>query len=809
MQEKKDKKYWKERRRFRRREKRSEKRKQFKEKVQGLTSCIKEKISEIRRKRKERIRQEQLEEERRKRQEKEAGGFWAVRRRRIRRFFIRKWRTLQKLIRADYRHWVAVGLLALSVLAAFTVCKLSSLRFWSALGDVGSSIKFYFLNMIGAEYAGEATVNIVPTVDLQQICPFSIADVLRKFELLGDAIFAKEMFLLYLSATARVCRNICLYVLMFGPVLICLVFVIRSIVLSPRTERKDTRPLLFWKEHVRPVFRSAFGWIKDLLSFIGDEGYEFWFILIWLFNLNIFTMAAEFIAWYFYFVAAFSFDTLGVNLFRWFIDVLITLWSAPWWFWAIVAWTLFDDFRRNIGYRVLRRHEALNAGYFASLPVVSLVVGTMGKGKTTCITDMGLTGQNYFRRKAQELMFDLDMKFPNFPYQRLEDAIDGAHRAGVIFNLASIKPFLIKKKRIYDAHPQPHRLFGYDVEKEAVTFNNDLSVSSLFSMMESYAKLYYLYTIESPLISANYSVRSDAILHDEGNYPLWDDDFFEQDVEDSEDREQYCHIIDMDTLRMGKLMDPENPRKGSKEFGVDLISEMGKERGNAVENKGMKKEAKECNPLNDGFNIRLKMHRHPAVIENFSFAKIIGDEQREESLGADARDLADVVKIRERSDLKIAMPFYALGNLIYALTYDRFRNFYYGELRFIRGDNSLFLYAVKNAFCTFYHYHTRIVNRFGYRELVLERQSGTGEGEIELCKYYLANKKIYSRRFKTDCYADLFAVQAAKAKCGLEDYPQYQGLQAKASEYPEQHSYFAENTLKQAKSENEENNEEA
>lgn len=422
---------------------------------------------------------------------------------------------------------------------------------------------------------------------------------------------------------------------------------------------------------------------------------------------------------------------------------------------------------------------------------------------------MGLTGQNYFRGKAQELMFDLDMKFPNFPYQRLEDAIDGAHKARVIYNLASIKPFLMKKKRIYDAHPQPHRLFGYDIEKEAVAFNSDLSVSSLFSAMESYAKLYYLYTIESPLISSNFSVRSDTLLYDEGNFPLWDDDFFEIDMKESEEREQYCHILDMDTLRMGKLMDPENPRKGSKEFGIDLISEMGKERGNAVENNGMKKEAKECNPLNDGFNTRLKMHRHPAVIENFSFAKIIGDEQREESLGADARDLADIVKIKERSDLKLAMPGYALGNLIYALTYDRFRNFYYGELRFNRGDNSLFLYAVKNLFCAFYHHHIRIVNRFGYRELILERQSGTGEGEVEQCKYYLANKKIYSRRFKTDCYADLFAVQAAKAKCGLEDYPQYQSLQAQACEYPEQHSYFAESTLKQAKTEDKENNEEA
>ena len=355
---------------------------------------------------------------------------------------------------------------------------------------------------------------------------------------------------------------------------------------------------------------------------------------------------------------------------------------------------------------------------------------------------------------------------------------------------------MMRKKRQYDAHPSAHRLFGYDTDKEKIVFDNDLSVSYLFASLENYAKLYYLYSIESPLISANYSVRSDSVLEDNGNFPIWDDDFFERDVAESEELEQFCHIEDMDTLRMGKLMNPDNPHKGSKEFGIDLLSEMGKERGNAVENKGMKKDAEECNPLNDGFNTRLKMHRHPAVIENFSFAKIIGDEQREESLGADARDLADVVKIKERSDLKIAMPFYALGNLIYSLTYDRFRNFYY-ELRFERGDSSLFLYAIKNLFCLFYHHHMRIVNRFGYRILVLERQSGTGEGEVELCDYYLANKKIYSKRFKTDCYADLFAKQSAAADCGLEDYPQYRGIQAQTDELHQQNSYFMERSLNQ------------
>ena len=713
-----------------------------------------------------------------------------------RRVFLRFGRKLRRLPDADYRHYIALALLALSITAFSTVCLLSAERLAMAFVDLKNSFLYYLCFLAKTPYRGEVTSNILPAVDLQRVCPFSIDEFLRKLNLLGDALLTKEMFMRYVRATGLFLFNATFYIAMYSLPVVCLYFLLQSLVFRNVTDRKDTTPLLFWKKHIRPVFRAVFGWIRDFFRFMKDRGYEFWLVLIWLFNLNIVTMIIEFFAWYLQFCAAFSFDSIKVNLFRLLIDGLIMLWSAPWWFWCIVFWIAFDEFRRSIGYSRLRRHEAINAGVFAGLPVVALVAGTMGMGKTTCITDLGLTGQNYFRRKAQGLMFEIDMRFPNFPFQRFEDAIDGAHDAGVIFNLASIKPFIARKKRQYEAHPSPHCLYGYDLDNEAAFFDNDLCVMDLFSSLENYAKLYYLYTIESPLISSNYAVRCDAFLEDKGNYPLWQDDFFEQISTESAEREQYSHILDMDTLRTGKLMNPDNPRKGSKEIGIDLLSEMGKERGNAVENKHMKKDAETANPLNDGFNIRLKMHRHPGTVENFCFAKIIGDEQREESLGADARELAEIIKIREKSELKIAMPFYALGNLLFALTYDRFRESFY-DLRHERGDNSLFLYFIKNLFCLFYHHHIRIVNRFGYRELTLERRLGTEEEAPEQFKYYLANKKIYSRRFKTDCYADLFNKQAERSSCGLEGYPQYADVKASSEELHRQNSYFMEFILNQ------------
>ena len=109
MQEKKDKKYWREARRARRRVKRAEKRRERREALQRFSFRIRKYFKEKKRIRKEKAKQAQLEHERKKRQEKEAGGFWAVRRRRLRRFFLRVWRKLKSLKNADRKHIVALA----------------------------------------------------------------------------------------------------------------------------------------------------------------------------------------------------------------------------------------------------------------------------------------------------------------------------------------------------------------------------------------------------------------------------------------------------------------------------------------------------------------------------------------------------------------------------------------------------------------------------------------------------------------------------------------------------------------------------
>ena len=123
-------------------------------------------------------------------------------------------------------------------------------------------------------------------------------------------------------------------------------------------------------------------------------------------------------------------------------------------------------------------------------------------------------------------------------------------------------------------------------------------------------------------------------------------------------------------LRLGRKVLAENPQKDAFEFGVVVITEVGKERGNNLELREVRKNTLETNQKNDLFNTALKMERHPATVANFPFVRIITDEQRPSSWGADARDMAEIIHIREKSDFLLSnLSFFFLPAGVSILNY--------------------------------------------------------------------------------------------------------------------------------------------
>ena len=109
------------------------------------------------------------------------------------------------------------------------------------------------------------------------------------------------------------------------------------------------------------------------------------------------------------------------------------------------------------------------------------------------------------------------------------------------------------------------------------------------------------------LIISNYSIRSDNILEDLNNFPLWNLDFFQRDPIFQNVYSRHSHILDYDMLRLGKSMIKDSKYVDAFEFGIIVVTEIGKERGNAIELQGVKKIAVETNQKNDFFNNRLML----------------------------------------------------------------------------------------------------------------------------------------------------------------------------------------------------------
>ena len=61
---------------------------------------------------------------------------------------------------------------------------------------------------------------------------------------------------------------------------------------------------------------------------------------------------------------------------------------------------------------------------------------------------------------------------------------------------------------------------------------------------------------------ANYSIRTDNVCADRGNFPVWCYDFFPEGITDG----RHAHILDFDVLRLGKKVIENNPKAGSFEL---------------------------------------------------------------------------------------------------------------------------------------------------------------------------------------------------------------------------------------------------
>lgn len=722
-------------------------------------------------------------------------------------------RLLKRLKKLDYRHYICVGIALVFLFVAIFCFPYAFGRLVESVKDLGRSFAYYFQSIFLDDVTVEASVIDYSSYPLE--LPFNLPSTWSAFtDFLSrywQTLIDKEVLAGYFNLIGNVAYKLSYVVLLLIP-FILLLYVILSQSLSKENNdyNVDSKPLRIYKKVVSVTLTPVVKWLKDFATFVKNHSY-YLKICFWItaYAFSFITIVIEFIAFYFYFVTSFDFINVYTQVVKLFFDLSAMIDFIPVVGWLLIACVVIDKIRRKIGYNRLEHNENKNRGFINARPIVVMGCGTVGTGKTSLITDMALSEDVMLRQKAFELILDNDMLFPNFPWINLENNVKLNIKRHKIYNLATCKKYIsflrfafenrfkdkAVQKSIYRHLKKTYGfsygnlIYDYDYNRYGLYKDNKLEYKYVWDVLKSYTQLYFIYVVQSSLIIGNYSVRTDNVMTDIGNFPVWDFDFFKRDSRYIEAYSRHAKILDFDALRLGRKLLEENPNKDSFEFGVVLVTEIGKERGNNLENVGMRKNDDMTNAKNDLFNQWLKMIRHSATVDNFPFVKVLTDDQRPTSWGADARDLAEIVRIKERSETELLMPLFALGELFHDFVYNKFADLYY-RYRYSRSDNTLTMYLLKTFVAAFHNYYTGIYNTFGARTLTVLLEDGSLDGTTIKSKYFLSTKKLYSKRFATDSFGDYFTEKSARSYVGLADLREYVSERASFDELAAQNSYW-------------------
>lgn len=708
---------------------------------------------------------------------------------------------MSKILKINHRYYVSILLIIISVLFFFKFDN-CFLRLYYSFKDLINSIWFYIVEIFEFSFNTDISVNEIPDFMKESKISFLPQDwefFKIKMGMYFKSLFNLETILFYLTDIRLFFKTFYRILLFVLPLILVLYNFYSGMFSLKKNKNVDQNSLgvIIYKKIEKKFFEPILNWLISIYYFILDRKYIYYILfIIWALYFNLFAIAVEFFAYYFYLIISFDILHLYLQFYKLLLDLKPMINFVPSFLWIIMFLILFNRYRKKIGLSKLNHYEMRNRGVINTMGQVTLICGTMGKGKTKLMTDFVLSQSIMFREISKEKILEKSNMFPNFPFIKFELEIKRAIKYHEIYNLATAELFVNKKNERFFKDKTDKLYFDYDIKNYPFEFNNGLIIVNLFEMLVTYAKLYFVYYIQSSLIIGNYAVREDNVFKDLGYFPIWEDNLFDKDPNEQLYSSYYSHIIDFDMLRLGVKMVENNEYSDCLEFGIIDLTEGGKERGNAIENRGLKKEALVANQNNDLFNLWLKMARHKATIDNFPFIKIFIDEQRPESLGADAREICDkIVYIEEKNDVSNVLMFFSLEWIFYDL-FSSIYNRLLLKYRYYRGDNNLFIYLLKKIFGFYFKYFVPLYNAYGFYKIKLSTQKGTMDSSIENMKYYMMFKKIHSNRYSSDAFSDYFRKKSLNSNYGINDIVTYKSERATIEELESQNSYFIRDLTK-------------
>ena len=703
-------------------------------------------------------------------------------------------------------HALSVSILLASLLLSVFYFRPVFWRVLESFKDFGLSVGYCFTELLGFEGVITPTVAQIPH-GATEVLPFEPAEFQSGLSKFFRLLIDKDNALSFLMKFAQTISRAAKVLILLLPVFVLLYFVIKNAYRRTNNDyNADTKPLRIYKKIEAATWNKVKYFISEYINFLRDRKiYCLAAGLLWTYNLNAITILVEFFAYIFYFAVSFDVLHIYTQVAKLAVDLTVAIDFLPWWMWIVFGWLLFDHIRKERGMKALQSYEVKDRAFLERHPGALFVVGKQRAKKTTTITSMALSQASVFREKAREKLRERDLQFPFFPWINLEKVIEYGIENGSLPTLARVRRFIRYLKTWFYECPGGTRkhalkmlkkrygytfgdfIFGYDYNRYGLTYDNNLYIADIFESLENYAQSYWIYAAPTPLIVANYAIRTDTQRIDNGNFPLFDDDFFSRSSKEL--KKEYCHILDYNAMRLGKLKGENDPYKDGFEIGVAAEMEHAKERGNQHTRTG-KKDSPDCNQHNDLFELDVKMHGHAATIDNYTYFRMLLDDQRADSLAADDKDLCDIIMIKKTSEAKIVMPGFAIEEALYLITTRLFDKVYY-NIRNLRGDNTLFVYLLKKLYSPINNHYVRIFNQYSIYTSTLRVSNGmTDEKLTDKGKYYLSTKKDYAARFATDGIKEFYDKKALRSKYGLNDFECYADLHPSCEEMKKVKSHF-------------------
>lgn len=709
-------------------------------------------------------------------------------------------------------HVIAIALLATSlVLSVFRFQPVFG-RVVQSIEDLIRSIGFYFSEFVSTGRV-RTTVNEIPN-GMRSYLPLEWGAFKAQFQTFGKMIFSKENLRLYFMVVGAKIQVVAEWILLLSIPVALLVLVLWLVYGSSNTKHNvDTKPLKGYKWIEAKILSPTWHYVKSAASFVRHSKYFLFLVLTWLYNLSGFTIAIEAVAFLFYFSISTDFRGIYTQFVKLGMDLTVPIGFLPWWVWAYFGWKIFAWIRWKIGMMKLYFFEGCNRAFLGVYLGALFVVGKQRAKKTTIITDMALTQEVIFRDEARERISACDKQFPFFPWINVELFYKEGQARHTLPTLAAHREFLRVLryhfendcKRKYDKAVKKSTLrylkkrygynyrdfiFEYDYKRYGTWYDNNLAGVDVFEAIENYIQLFYIYAAPTSLIFGNYSIRTDITYDDKGNFPDVSADFFTSEASEIEEVSQYCHILNFNSRRLGKVTDENDPFKDGVEIGITNVMEFAKERGNQHTNAGMSVHDDECNVKNDGFELDTKMKGHDSTIMYFTFKRDFYDDQRADSLSAENKDLCDVIMIKDVSEEKIVLPFFSWGRLLHGVATKIHDKVYY-SFRHNRGDNTLLVYLMKRLYAPLHNYYEKLKNQFTVQTATLKVWDAMGDEVLnDKGKYYVCHKKVYSKRFATDGIKDFYHQKALRSKVGLNDYETFGDVHMTRAEMAKMHSRF-------------------